>query len=143
MTVSRILKGKGSSIVSVTGDQTVEVVCGLLSGNKIGGVVVVDASGGLAGIFTERDVVNALAREGTDAFTRPVSSYMTRDVETVGLDATVASVMARMTAGRFRHMPVVEGGRLVGLVSIGDVVKHRIAEAEREADEMRTYISMA
>ena len=143
MTVSRILKGKGSAVISVTGDKTVEVVCGLLSGNRIGAVLVVDAAGTLAGIFSERDVVNALAREGADAFTRPVSGYMTRDVETATRDATVASVMARMTAGRFRHMPVVEEGRLIGLISIGDVVKHRIAEAEREADEMRTYIAMA
>lgn len=143
MTVSRILKDKGSDIITVTSDQTVEFVCGLLAANKIGGVVVVDAKGGLAGIFTERDVVKALAGEGVDAFSRPVSGYMTRSVETVTREATVASVMARMTAGRFRHIPVVEEGRLIGVISIGDVVKHRIAEAEREADEMRTYIAMA
>ena len=143
MTVSRILKDKGSAVISVTGEQTVEVVCGLLSGNRIGAVVVLDAGGELCGIFTERDVVNALAREGTDAFSRPVSTYMTRDVETVGRDATVASVMARMTAGRFRHMPVVKHQRLVGVVSIGDVVKNKIEKAEREAAEIRAYIASA
>lgn len=143
MTVKSILAEKGRSVVSAAAGDKVETVCGVLAGKRIGAVVVLEGEGAIAGIFSERDVVRALARDGVRALAEPVESYMTRSVQTCSEDETVADVMARMTAGRFRHLPVVEGGRCVAVVSIGDVVKHRIAQAEREAEEMRTYIHMA
>lgn len=93
------------------------------------------------GIFSERDFVRAVARHGAAALAAPVADFMTRKVVTCALDDTVPDLMHRMTEGKFRHMPVVEDGRLAGIVSIGDVVKHRIAEAEAEALAMREYIT--
>jgi CBS domain-containing protein len=93
------------------------------------------------GIFSERDFVRAIARQGASALERPVRDYMTQNVVTCEPDDKIAEVMQRMTQGKFRHMPVVENGRLAGIISIGDVVKHRIAEAEAEAMAMREYIT--
>lgn len=143
MTIAAILKSKGADIVSATPDSTLADVCATLCEHKIGAVLVCDPDGGIAGIMSERDVVGAVNREGAEALARPVSAFMTRKVVTCTLDDTINEVMSRMTAGRFRHLPVIEGGRIVGLISIGDVVKHRIAQVERDAEEMRSYISMA
>lgn len=143
MTVKSILAEKGRSVVSATAGDTVAAVCAVLADRRIGAVVVLEAEDAIAGIFSERDVVRALARDGARALTTSVSTYMTRAVQTCTEEETIAEVMARMTVGRFRHLPVVEDGRCVAVVSIGDVVKHRIAQAEREAEEMRTYIHMA
>lgn len=140
MTVSAILAEKGRSIVSVPTDRTLAQVCDVLAGRRIGAVLVLDPTGGLAGILSERDVVRALAHDGPAALDRPVTAYMTHAVQTCTPQDSVGEVMARMTAGRFRHLPVFEHGVLVAVISIGDVVKHRIAQAEREAEEMRTYI---
>lgn len=143
MTVAAILANKGRSIVTIRPEMTISEACDLLSQHRIGAVVASRDKETIDGILSERDIVRALARDGASALDRPVSYYMTRTVETVTVANTVAEVMERMTAGRFRHMPIVEDGRLIGLVSIGDIVKHRIAAAESEAEQMRNYIAMA
>ncbi len=143
MTVSAILAGKGREIISVKEDRTLTQVCAVLAERRIGAVVVLDGAGGLAGIFSERDVVRALAKDGPLSLERPVAEYMTRAVQTCTPQEPVSTVMSRMTAGRFRHLPVLENGSLVAVISIGDVVKHRIAQAEQEAEDMRSYIHTA
>jgi len=142
VTVAAILGQKSHSIITAQAEETLKGVCGLLASHRIGAVVVTDGTGGIAGILSERDIVKAMARDGSAALDRPTADYMTRAVKTCGPSDTIADVMAWMTEGRFRHLPVMEGGRLVGVVSIGDVVKHRIAAAEQEAEMMRSYIQM-
>ena len=105
--------------------------------------MVVEGIDRVVGIISERDIVRALARKGAAMLSDPVATIMTREVVTCTDPETVIGVMGRMTRGRFRHLPVVNGGRLDGIVSIGDVVKARIGEVEREADEMRSYIATA
>jgi CBS domain-containing protein len=116
-------------------------VCNLLETKGIGAVVVSHGGEKVDGIFSERDFVRAIARQGSAALDRPVRDYMTQNVVTCDPDDTIAEVMLRMTQGKFRHLPVVENGKLTGIISIGDVVKHRIAEAEAEAMAMREYIT--
>jgi CBS domain-containing protein len=142
VTVAAILGQKSHSIITAQAAETLKGVCGLLATHRIGAVVVTDGAGGIAGILSERDIVKALARDGSAALDQPTADYMTRAVKTCGPSDTIADVMAWMTEGRFRHLPVVDGGRLVGVVSIGDVVKQRIATAEQEAEMMRSYIQM-
>ncbi len=142
MTVAAILGQKSYSVITTQAGETLQSVCALLALHRIGAVVVTDGSDGISGILSERDIVKAVARDGVTALDRPTSDYMTRAVKTCTPSDTIADVMARMTEGRFRHLPVVEGGRLIGVVSIGDVVKQRIAAAEQEAEMMRTYIQM-
>lgn len=139
MNVSAILNGKGRSVVTVHPHDTLEQVAGQLAARRIGAVVVSDG-GGVAGIISERDIVRAIARNGTASLSEPVHRHMTRDVVTCREADTLDEIMASMTAGRFRHLPVVEDGRLSGIVSIGDVVKHHIAEVEMEATALRGYI---
>jgi CBS domain-containing protein len=143
MTVTVILDGKGRDVVSVPPDTLVATLCDILAERRIGAVVVTTMQGAILGMMSERDVVRAVSRQGTGALDRPVLDFMTRAVATCAPEDTIDSVMQRMTAGRFRHMPVLEDGQLAGLVSIGDVVKHRIAEVEREAEEIRSYIATA
>ncbi|MCP4304266.1 MAG: CBS domain-containing protein [bacterium] len=112
-----------------------------LAAKRIGALVVVDAGYAVEGILSERDIVRAIGKSGSGILADPVSSIMTREVEACGENETINDVMARMTRGRFRHLPVVEHDRLVGLISIGDVVKSRIEEVEHEAEEMRAYIA--
>ena len=106
-------------------------------------MLICGAGGRLSGILSERDIVRALSDHGVDALALPVGQVMTRDIETCGEDDVVASITERMTAGRFRHMPVLRNGKLVGLISIGDVVKQRVDEIERESEAMRDYIRTA
>lgn len=141
MTVAAILNEKGRDVVTATGDSTLAEICALLVERRIGATVIVDAHNHVEGIISERDIVRTLAREGAGALSQPVRSVMTRDVVTCSESDTVAQLMEKMTAGRFRHLPAIRDGRLVGLVSIGDVVKARIAEAELEAQAMREYIA--
>ena len=142
MTVSAILAGKGRDVVTIGGGASVTEVVSLLAVKKIGAVVVVD-EGRIAGIVSERDVVRAMAAEGAAGLSRIVSSIMTRAVVTCSEGETIDGVMSRMTRGRFRHVPVVTNGHLSGIISIGDVVKARIEQVEREAEEMRAYIATA
>ena len=143
MTVARILAEKGGSVVTVPPHRTVDEAIHLLAEKRIGALVVGDAGGRVIGILSERDVMRALASDGASALDRPVAQYMTEKVVTCTRRASIEDVMETMTEGRFRHLPVVEDGRLVGVVSIGDVVKQRIATVEAEHRAMRDYITMA
>jgi CBS domain-containing protein len=141
MNVARILKDKGRDVATVTPDMTLMDVVHLLAEKKIGAVVACDSERRVQGIVSERDIVRVLATSGPAAFNDPIESHMTKDVKTCTVNDTVEWLMEVMTAERFRHLPVVEGGQIAGIVSIGDVVKQRIALAEMEADSMRQYIA--
>ncbi len=143
MSVKAILEEKGRDVVTMGPDETLSEAIGTLAKRRIGAVVVLKADGRIAGILSERDVVRAIGEGGSDALARPVSSIMTPKVQVCREENTVHDVMEIMTRGRFRHLPVEREGRLVGIISIGDVVKRRIEDAEREAEEIRTYIATA
>jgi CBS domain-containing protein len=138
--VATILQAKGPEIVTVRPDDRIETLARLLAEKRIGAVPVTDRVGALVGIVSERDVMRALATD-PDILGRRIDSVMTREVKTCGLADTVLSLMEMMTSGRIRHVPVLDGGRLVGIVSIGDVVKQRLAEAQFELDALKSYIS--
>lgn len=144
MQVRHILQEKGRHIIAVAETVTMCDAAKMLAEKRIGVVLVKTAEAPLAGILSERDVVRAVATDGAQALSRPVASYMTRNVATCGETDTVEELMEMMTRGRFRHVPVVDEGKmLVGLISIGDVVKSRIAETLNEANSLRDYISAA
>ncbi len=143
MHVAAILKAKGRAVETVAADETLGTVVALLAERRIGAVVVRQPSRAIAGIVSERDIVRMLARHGAATLALPVSEAMTRDVVTCRETDTLDELMSRMTEGRFRHLPVEDNGQLVGIVSIGDVVKHRVAEVELEASAMRDYIASA
>ena len=141
MHVAQILKLKGRDVETVRANVPLMEVAQRLSSRRIGAIVVVDGVGDIVGIVSERDIVRVIGRDGPGALEQQVAAVMTRGVVTCREADTVDQLMAEMTQRRFRHMPVVEGGRLVGIVSIGDVVKHRVAEVENEAAAMRDYIA--
>ena len=141
MTVARILDDKGRDVFTTQPHRTMREVIELLASKGVGAVVVSDASQSVLGILSERDVVRVLGRHGASALDDPVSRHMTPKVITVTRDDTIEHVMQTMTEGRFRHVPVVEDGRLIGIISIGDVVKARVAEVENEAQALREYIT--
>ena len=143
MTVSTILGEKGREVVTIEPGASLAAVAKLLAEKRIGTVLILGADRHLVGIISERDIVQALAARGAAALDEPVSRTMTRRVETCNEGETIGSIMERMTEGKFRHVPVVEQGRLVGIVSIGDVVKHRLQQMERESAAMRDYILTA
>jgi CBS domain-containing protein len=143
MTVRRILETKGREVVTIDPATTLAEAVKTLAERRIGVLVVTGSDGDLQGILSERDVVRLVAGGGMDALSGNVGEVMTREVTTAGEDTTVDEAMEIMTRRRFRHLPVCEGGRLVGIVSIGDVVKRRIEAAEQEAEEMRSYIHAA
>ena len=142
MTVAAMLKLKGPEIVSVAPRDTIASAVALLAEMKIGAVVVCDEGGALVGILSERDIVRGLGEHGTDVMGHTVDSLMTANVKTCTVSDTADGLMQRMTDGRFRHMPVLDGdGKLAGVISIGDVVKRRISQLEHETEAMRDYIS--
>jgi CBS domain-containing protein len=141
MHVASILKVKGQAVETVRVDATLMTAAQRLSSKRIGAVVVTDKSGRIAGIVSERDIVHTLATEGVASLDWPVSEVMTREVLTCTAGDTIDELMSRMTARRCRHLPVVADGGLAGIISIGDVVKHHIAEVEMEAMAMRDYIA--
>lgn len=143
MTVKAILDAKGRDVVTVAASRTLREAVELLAERRIGALVVTVDDDRISGILSERDIVRAIGREGAQALERPVSAVMTARVQVCRESHTVNEVMQIMTEGRFRHLPVEKDGRLAGIVSIGDVVKRRIEEAEREAEEIRTYIATA
>jgi CBS domain-containing protein len=143
MTVSIILAGKGREVVTIEPSASLAEAVRLLAEKRIGAALVLGADRRIAGIISERDVVRTLAERGASALNEQVSGTMTRKVETCNESESVANIMERMTAGKFRHMPVVDQGRLVGVVSIGDIVKHRVQEMERDSVAMRDYIMTA
>ncbi len=143
MTVAAILAEKGRDVVTTTAAASIADAVSTLAHNKIGALVVVDARKRITGIVSERDIVRMLANGGAEVLAGRVASIMSRAVITCAEGETINEVMTRMTRGRFRHLPVVSDGRLTGIVSIGDVVKARIEQVEREAAEMRAYIATA
>jgi CBS domain-containing protein len=143
MTVSMILAAKGGDVITIEPTATLAAAAALLTENRIGALVIRGAGGRVAGILSERDIVHALAARGRQALDEPLGQAMTRDVVTCAPDDEINSLMERMTTGKFRHVPVVEGVRLVGIVSIGDIVKQRVDEMERESEAMRGYIQTA
>lgn len=142
MTIATILGEKGHKVVSVAGDRTVAEAVALLAERRIGAVPVI-AGDAVIGIFSERDVIYSLEREGQGALDRRVADVMTAPAITVTPDESILAALALMTRRRIRHLPVIDGGRCIGLVSIGDLVKHRIERIESEAEAMRAYIQQA
>jgi CBS domain-containing protein len=140
MLVSQILKAKGDLVFTAAPTETVASVASLLNARRVGALVILEADE-VAGIFSERDLVRALADDGPGALSTPIARYMTRDVLFAEPGETVESLLTRMTDRRIRHLPVVKAGRLVGLVSIGDLVKAKISEVEAEADGLKAYIA--
>ncbi len=141
MTVARILKEKGRAVATARLDETLHDVIRQLAAKRIGALIVVDDAGKVAGIISERDIVRILANNPVSVLEEPTEKHMTKPVVACTESHTTHQLMEQMTTHRFRHMPVVERGKLVGIVSIGDVVKHRFAEAEMEAYSMRQYIA--
>lgn len=140
MLVSQILRSKGDLVFTARPDETVGEVAGLLNTRKVGALVVLDAER-VVGIVSERDIVRAVAEGGAEALSRPVSSCMTKDVLYAEPGETVDQMLSRMTDRRIRHLPVCRNERLVGIVSIGDLVKSKISEVEAEADGLKAYIA--
>ncbi|WP_075215730.1 CBS domain-containing protein [Mongoliimonas terrestris] len=143
MTVQKILTFKDAGVTTGDPSMTIAEVCNRLAEHRIGALVMTDERRNVVGIISERDVVRVIANGGGGALADPASRHMTRTVTTCNLRDTVGDVMEKMTRGRFRHVPIVNNGELVGIISIGDVVKYRMAEIEREAAEMRSYIATA
>jgi len=140
MDVAAILKHKGRHVETAPPETPLIDITKRLAQLRIGAIVIVDGLGRVIGIVSERDVIRWIATEGPDALRSPVSSVMTNKVVDCSLDETLDQIMERMTTRRFRHLPVVKEGRLVGIISIGDVVKHHIAEVEHDATALRQYI---
>jgi CBS domain-containing protein len=141
MLIAHVLREKGSQVHTLSIDFSLETVARELDERKVGALVVIDADGRTAGVVSERDIVRMVARKGPDALRLPVGDAMSRGVITASPEETIDDCLARMTDRRVRHLPVMDGGRLVGIVSIGDLVKHRIAAVEAEAAAMQAYIS--
>ena len=140
MLVKHILREKGREVVTIPGDAILSEAAQLLARRRIGAVIVQNRDGAISGILSERDIVRAVAEHSVAALGHSVAAHMTREVSTCCETDTVDELMETMTSGRFRHMPVVDGDRLCGIVSIGDVVKSRIEETVREATSLREYI---
>jgi signal-transduction protein with cAMP-binding, CBS, and nucleotidyltransferase domain len=141
MRVAEILKSKGSRVVTVAAQATLQDAARRLTEERVGALVVQDAAGAVAGILSERDLVGGIARQGAAAVSTLVGDVMHYPVLTCSPGDPVLKVMAMMTDRRVRHLPVVEAGHLLGIVSIGDAVKHRIDEIEAEAKALREYIT--
>jgi CBS domain-containing protein len=140
MSVRAILEAKGSQVATVPADATIRVALDKLKIGNYGALVVSDDGETVQGIISERDIVRAMAEHGNDLLTTPVARLMTRQVHTCRLSDKVKELMGVMTRHRIRHVPVVEDGRLCGLISIGDVVKTRVDELETETSVLRDYI---
>ncbi len=143
MTVALILAAKGNDVTTTQPHRTLQEVATILAERGIGAVIITGGDGEVLGILSERDIVRAIGRHGVDIMQDAVSKHMTTKVVTASLEDAIDRVMEQMTAGRFRHLPVVHNGRLSGLVSIGDVVKHRLELIESEHRALREYIATA
>ena len=141
MLVKQIFKQKDDRIITVAPGDTVATAAEVLKRENIGAVMVSGPDGALSGILSERDIVRALPEHGPDIFDLTVEQLMTRDVVTCSSEDRINDLMKKMTAGRFRHLPVVDGSQLTGIISIGDVVKSRLEELEAEASQLRDYIA--
>jgi len=143
MNVTTVLSTKGSEVITINPTATLEQAIAVLTQHRIGALVVLGAEDRIIGILSERDIVRALAEHGAGALAQPLAQSMTRTVVTCAQSDTISEIMDRMTRGRFRHIPVVEQDRLVGIVSIGDVVKQRLTEMQQESEALRDYIQSA
>lgn len=143
MLVKNILADKGTDVETMTPAQTLSEAIQVLAKRRIGAIVVTKDAGRIAGILSERDIVRILASDGPGVLDKPISAAMTAKVKVCHEDNSINDVMEIMTAGRFRHLPVERDGLLVGIISIGDVVKRRIQQVEHEAQEIRNYIATA
>ncbi len=141
MNVAAVLHSKGRSVVTAAPSTTLQQIASLLANKKIGAIVIVGENGQVDGIISERDVVRAIGRNGSKVLEMPVSDVMTPDVVTCDETESIDDLMETMTKERFRHLPVVSDGALIGIVSIGDVVKHHVAEVEMEVSAMRCYLA--
>lgn len=141
MLISQVLKDKGAQVHAIPAEAPLEEAARELDLRKVGALVVMDDGGALVGVFSERDLVRQVGRRGAACLEEPVSTAMTRGVFTTTPQETVDACLGRMTDRRVRHLPVVDDGRLIGIVSIGDLVKQRIAQAEAEAAAMHAYIA--
>ena len=141
MYVSQILKNKGTKVITAQADDTVEHATSQLARERIGAVVVVERGDRIAGILSERDIAYGLARHGHDLLKLRVSDLMTRQVATCSLEDDTETLMQMMTDRRVRHLPVLQGGTLAGIISIGDVVKARLSEMAVEMNELRDYVA--
>jgi CBS domain-containing protein len=139
--VSDVLKEKGHHLVTVAPEETVASVARILTHNRIGAVPVTEQPGRLAGIISERDIIRGISEHGETALTLPAASLMTREVRTCSPGDAIVELMEVMTNQRIRHLPVLQDGSLQGIISIGDVVKQRLAEAQFELEQLRRYIS--
>ena len=141
MNVASILKVKGKSVATARSDDTVQDVAQKLASRKIGAIVIVGDGGHVVGIISERDIIRVIAEQGAGGLGKLVGDVMTKNVMTCSQASTLDQMMSVMTQGRFRHVPVIEDGAFVGIISIGDVVKHHIAEVEMEVTAMRDYLA--
>ena len=143
MTVKAILSTKGSNVTTTEPNATLEDAIEILARHRIGALVVLGPEQRVIGILSERDIVRALAEQGATALAQPLAQVMTRKVSTCNEADTVSSLMEQMTRGKFRHVPVLDQDRLIGIISIGDVVKFRLHEMELESEALRDYIQTA
>lgn len=141
MIIEQILNDKGREVITLLADNTLCEAARLLDERRIGAVVTLDADGEIIGVLSERDIVRQFARQGADAVDMSVAGAMTRAVITISAEASVDEALQLMTDRRIRHLPVVRNNRLTGFVSIGDLVKWKIAETEAEAEAMKSYLS--
>lgn len=140
MLINSLLNFKGRQVFTVAPEDSLSSVTALLYARKVGAFVVSDRVGRVSGIVSERDIVRALAEYGHDALSMTVAEVMSRDVVYANIDEKVDALLARMTDRRIRHLPVMDGANLVGIVSIGDLVKAKIADVEHEAESLKAYI---
>jgi CBS domain-containing protein len=143
MIVKTILSAKGNDVISIEPTATLETAVRTLAEHRIGALLVLGTDRRVIGILSERDIVRVLAERGAGVLSQPLSQVMTRKVVTCNSSETIGVIMERMTAGKFRHVPVVEQEQVIGVVSIGDVVKYRLQEMEHESAALRDYIQTA
>ena len=141
MTIANIVHGKPHRLISVAPDESLQHAAEVLTRERIGALLVLKPNGDIAGIISERDIIRAVGVNGADVLARPVAELMTKEVTCCAPEDTPDQVMAIMTARRFRHVPVRQGGKIVAMISIGDVVKMKVEEAEAESQAMREYIA--
>ncbi|MBC7801936.1 MAG: CBS domain-containing protein [Gemmatimonadaceae bacterium] len=143
MTVAAILKHKGTDVARAAPTATIAEVAQLLASRRIGAILVMDTANQVMGIVSERDIVGSLAEHGSRTLEMTAAQLMTRSISVAHAATTVAEATAMMTAGRFRHLPVMDGDRLLGIVSIGDIVKARLSQQEQEVDSLKAYVAGA
>ena len=141
MIVSQILKSKGSQVHTVSKNTSIIEVSCLLASKRIGATVIIDQNRSVEGIISERDIVRGLAKYGAKVLDMPVEELMTKNVITRGVESQIDELRREMTNSRIRHLPILDNGKLVGLISIGDVVKNRVEELKAEGDMLRDYIA--